>query len=204
MYHGICLILGGVKYANKNMCKIWKKDQDSGGSATQSKPVIFPKNTCTLWTCRCEVKSQKALWKSIDDIPWVWPPHVTVTTKIITFLAGDPYKPSFTTVIVRGPHPRYTRLLFNNQNCTKMTWHIWKSYIYKVHLWMSVHTECIQKGLTLMLEVKMLPLKISPLTCRDVEICRNEHQEIAIYKCWICIAIFGVFLAPLVNLNNVR
>ena len=124
MYHGICLILGGVKYANKNMCKIWKKDQDSGGSATQSKPVIFPKNTCTLWTCRCEVKSQKALWKSIDDIPWVWPPHVTVTTKIITFLAGDPYKPSFTTVIVRGPHPRYTRLLFNNQNCTKMTWHI--------------------------------------------------------------------------------
>ena len=69
---------------------------------------------------------------------------------------------------------------------------------------MSVHTECIQTSLTLILEVKMLPLKVSPLTCWDMEICRNEHQEIAIYKCWDWIAIFGVFLAPLVNLNNVR
>ena len=32
---------------------------------------------------------------------------ITVTTKIITFLIGNPYKPSFTTVTVRGPHPRY-------------------------------------------------------------------------------------------------
>ena len=31
----------------------------------------------------------------------------TVTTKIITCLIGNPYKPSFTTVTVRGPHPRY-------------------------------------------------------------------------------------------------
>ena len=29
------------------------------------------------------------------------------TTKIITFLIGNPYKPSFTTATVRGPHPRY-------------------------------------------------------------------------------------------------
>ena len=35
------------------------------------------------------------------------PLTVTVTTKIITFLIGNPYKPSFTTVTVRGPHPNY-------------------------------------------------------------------------------------------------
>ena len=42
-------------------------------------------------------------------IVWVWPPHrIPVTTKIIiTFFIGNPYKPSFTTVTVRGPHPTY-------------------------------------------------------------------------------------------------
>ena len=36
------------------------------------------------------------------------PLTVTVTTKIIiTFFIGNPYKPSFTTVTVRGPHPTY-------------------------------------------------------------------------------------------------
>ena len=35
------------------------------------------------------------------------PLPVTVTTRIITFLVGDPYKPSFPTVTGRGPHPRY-------------------------------------------------------------------------------------------------
>ena len=37
----------------------------------------------------------------------VSPLTVTVTTRIITFLVGDPYKPAFTTVTVRGPYPRY-------------------------------------------------------------------------------------------------
>ncbi len=35
------------------------------------------------------------------------PLTLTVTTKIITFLIGNPYKPSFTTVTVRGPDPKY-------------------------------------------------------------------------------------------------
>ena len=30
-----------------------------------------------------------------------------MTTRIITFLVGDPFKPSFTTVTVRGPYPIY-------------------------------------------------------------------------------------------------
>ena len=35
------------------------------------------------------------------------PLTVTVTTRIIPFLVGNPYKPSFPTGTVRGPHPRY-------------------------------------------------------------------------------------------------
>ena len=39
------------------------------------------------------------------------PLTVTVTTRIITFLVGDPYKPSFTTVTVRGPYPNYMQMI---------------------------------------------------------------------------------------------
>ena len=35
------------------------------------------------------------------------PLPVTVTTRIITFLVGDPYKPSFATVTGRGDNPKY-------------------------------------------------------------------------------------------------
>ena len=38
------------------------------------------------------------------------PLTVTVTTRIITFLVGDPYKPSFPTVTGRGPYPRDTTI----------------------------------------------------------------------------------------------
>ena len=38
------------------------------------------------------------------------PLPVTVTTRIITFLVGDPYKPSFATVTVRGDNPTYTMI----------------------------------------------------------------------------------------------
>ena len=37
---------------------------------------------------------------------WCGPLPVTVTTRIITFLFGDPYKSSFTTVTGRGPAPK--------------------------------------------------------------------------------------------------
>ena len=40
-------------------------------------------------------------------ITWVVPPpRMPVTTRIITFLVGDPYKPSFATVTGRGDNPR--------------------------------------------------------------------------------------------------
>ena len=39
------------------------------------------------------------------------PLPVTVTTRIITFLVGNPYKPSFTTVTGRGPHPSYIHII---------------------------------------------------------------------------------------------
>ena len=38
------------------------------------------------------------------------PLPVTVTTRIITFLVGDPYKPSFATVTGWGVDPRYIYL----------------------------------------------------------------------------------------------
>ena len=37
------------------------------------------------------------------------PLPVTVTNGIITFLVGDPYKPSFATVTGRGDNPRYQK-----------------------------------------------------------------------------------------------
>ena len=39
---------------------------------------------------------------------------VPVTTRIITFLVGDPYKHSFATVTGRGPHPRDATFLFQS------------------------------------------------------------------------------------------
>ena len=45
---------------------------------------------------------QQSAW---DDNLDVAPLTVTVTTRIITLLVGNPYKPSFTTVTVRGPYP---------------------------------------------------------------------------------------------------
>ena len=41
------------------------------------------------------------------------PLPVTVTTRIIAYLVGDSYKPSFATVTGRGPHPRYTQVVLN-------------------------------------------------------------------------------------------
>ncbi len=35
------------------------------------------------------------------------PLPVRVTTRIITFLIGNPYKPSFTTITGRGPYQKY-------------------------------------------------------------------------------------------------
>ena len=41
-----------------------------------------------------------------------------MTTRIITFLVGDPYKTSFPTVTVRGPYPSYVIKLFDDLNDT--------------------------------------------------------------------------------------
>ena len=36
-------------------------------------------------------------------------PRMPVTTRIITFLVGNPYKPSFATITGKGDNPKYTR-----------------------------------------------------------------------------------------------
>ena len=45
------------------------------------------------------------------------PLPVTVTTRIITFLIGNPYNPSFTTVTVRGPYPIYVHFFLMKGTC---------------------------------------------------------------------------------------
>ena len=44
--------------------------------------------------------------KKSSDFPWVVPCPVTVTTRTIIFLVGDPYKPSFATVTGQGGQPK--------------------------------------------------------------------------------------------------
>ena len=52
------------------------------------------------------------------NICWMWPPpRIPVTTRIITFLVGNPYKPSFTTFTVRGPHPKHMAIWFVFTRC---------------------------------------------------------------------------------------
>ena len=51
----------------------------------------------------------------------VAPLPVTVTTRGIMFLVGDPYKPSFVTVTGRGPHPKYDHVCIIFQ--------IWKPFL---------------------------------------------------------------------------
>ena len=53
--------------------------------------IVFAHRVCSL------------LYLGLSPLP------VTVTTRIITFLVGDPYKPSFATVIGRGDNPSYIK-----------------------------------------------------------------------------------------------
>ena len=53
-------------------------------------------------------------WDPVSFMVYKWglyigycPLPLTVTTRIITFLVGNPYKPSFATVTGRGHHPSY-------------------------------------------------------------------------------------------------
>ena len=49
----------------------------------------------------------KILWDLLH-MSWVVPlPRMPVTTRIMTFLVWDPYKPSFATVIGRGGNPTH-------------------------------------------------------------------------------------------------
>ena len=84
-------------------------------------------------------------------------PHpVTVTTRIITFLIGNPYKPSFATVTGRGPHPRYTyyiswisdssmRMEKVNQKANIFSREKWWDLMVIFIAWYFLHTKSHQK-----------------------------------------------------------
>ena len=62
-----------------------------------------------------KVTSQNASIYQICRILWVVPPpRIPVTTRTITFLVGDPYKPSFATVTGRGDNPKDTSGILGN------------------------------------------------------------------------------------------
>ena len=75
-----------------------------------------------VWICKCLKKHcfslsirhfrPIALLRCRREYFGCGPFPVTVTTRIATFLVGNPYKPSFATVTGRGPHPRNTFLFF--------------------------------------------------------------------------------------------
>ncbi len=70
---------------------------------------LNPKNR-QMWLCEFDTKNM--------GIPWVVPPpRMPVTTRIITFVVGNPYKPSFATVTGRGDNPRYT-MNMGTTSCT--------------------------------------------------------------------------------------
>ena len=71
-----------------------------------------------LWNT-CEGFSEKPIHKyPHTDLTYLYfgygPFPGTVTTRIITFLVGNPYKPLFATVTGKGPHPTYTLIQYRH------------------------------------------------------------------------------------------
>ena len=71
--------------------------------------------TSTKWSVNIATPTKCSSYATQEFFQWyhatvyfgLSPLPVTVTTRIITFLVGNPYKPSFVTVTGRGDNPRY-------------------------------------------------------------------------------------------------
>ena len=92
--------------------------------ATKSNPYSVPlswlvnRDSYMQWLRRIPITKcstvQSPIYLGCGPLP------VTVTTRIIAYLVGDSYKPSFATVTGRGPHPIYpkrTRCVFFHCSC---------------------------------------------------------------------------------------
>ena len=86
---------------------------------------IWPKLDfiCIYYTCICT-------WY-ILGYPWLSPFPVAVTTRIIPFLVGNPYKPSFATVTGKGDNPRYITNMY-------MYIHPWSLTFPMKNLWFGI------------------------------------------------------------------
>ena len=74
------------------------------GQQTRCSDVEVTKKPCPKQEkhiCRVFTPPDNNIYIGLSPLP------VTVTTRIITFLVGDPYKPSFATVTGRGDNPTY-------------------------------------------------------------------------------------------------
>ena len=64
--------------------------------------------------CRCSCEVPVAKWKEQRFLPWDAPPKATVTTRRLSFLVRDPYKPSLATATGRRNLPgKYTHAIIS-------------------------------------------------------------------------------------------
>ncbi len=108
------------KQSNKTFCKrlhpfLTEVRREIGPSCLCLFDLCAVANT----SCKPSVVSWRSLcWKVMSMLHWVVPPpRMPVTTRTITFLVGDPYKPSFATVTGRGDNPIYTNTLKSLLRC---------------------------------------------------------------------------------------
>ena len=99
----------------------WKGDEQS---APVSVVGVTHPNVCILWVVPPPSFCDILLFYYLIYLRST--PHpVTVTTRIITFLVGNPYKPSFATVTGWGVDPRFTIL-------TIIVWYV-STYVDILH-----------------------------------------------------------------------
>ena len=112
-YIGVCLVSFRLKNKNpsKKETRCWNNELHPRKLTWIPKMMGLGKGNGTLkWRHFWYLYVRFPSGEYIKDrgIRWVWPLPATVSTRIITFLVGDSYKPLFTTVTGMGPHPRYT------------------------------------------------------------------------------------------------
>ena len=94
---------------------------------------MLPKHWFTLrmiWFLVLEISMSTGVYIYIGLSPL----PVTVTTRNITFLVGDPYKPSFATVTGRGDNPIYIYIMFAFLETVIFIKSIWVSLKMKLDL----------------------------------------------------------------------
>ena len=84
-----------------NVYHVWNSTRNVGCKANMGRYSIYGAGYVFLKLCSLLPPYIRLLNIGLSPLP------ITVTTRIITFLVGNPYKPSFATVTGRGDNPNY-------------------------------------------------------------------------------------------------